>query len=119
MDKIKLFDSELKLMELLWANEPVTAKALSLLAKEAIGWNKNTTYTVIKKLVDKQAIRRDEPDFICTSLVKKDEVIKAETSSIIDKLFGGSKQAFFSALINDEDLSEDEIAQIKEMIEKR
>lgn len=48
MDKIKLFESELKLMELLWAQEPTTAKELSLLAEEAYGWNKNTTYTVIK-----------------------------------------------------------------------
>src|SRR5512146_3091058 len=106
MDTVKLYDSELKLMELLWGNEPVTAKKLSLLAKESIGWNKNTTYTVIKKLTQKQVIRREEPDFICTSLVKRDEVIKAETNSIIDRLFDGSKKAFFSALINDENLSE-------------
>lgn len=119
MDTVKLFDSELKLMELLWQHEPITAKKLSLLAKESFGWNKNTTYTVIKKLVEKQIIRREEPDFVCTSLVKKDDVIKAETSSIIDKLFGGSKQAFFSAMINDENLSEEEIAQLKQMIEKR
>lgn len=119
MDTVKLFDSELKLMELLWENEPATAKKLSLLAKESFGWNKNTTYTVIKKLVGKQAIRREEPDFICTSLVKKDDVIKAETSTLIDKLFDGSKKAFFSALINDNSLSEEDIAQIKAMIEKR
>ncbi len=119
MNNVKLYDSELKLMELLWENEPVTAKELSLLAGGAVGWNKNTTYTVIKKLIDKQAIRRGEPDFICTSLVKKDDVIKAETNTLIDKLFDGSKKAFFSALINDEALSEEDIAQIKDMIEKR
>jgi BlaI family penicillinase repressor len=119
MDDVKLYDSELKLMELLWENEPVTAKKLTLLAHEATGWNKNTTYTVIKKLVGKQVIRREEPGFLCTSLVNKSEVIKAETNSIIDKLFDGSKQAFFSALINDENLSEEDIARLKEMIEKR
>ena len=43
MDSIKLFDGELKLMELLWANEPVSAKQLSILAEDRIGWNKNTT----------------------------------------------------------------------------
>lgn len=119
MDTVKLFDSELKLMELVWENEPVTAKKLSVLAHEAFSWNKNTTYTVIKKLIDKQVIRRGEPDFICTSLVKKDDVIKAETNTLIDKLFDGSKQAFFSALINDETLSDEDILQLKEMIEKR
>ena len=48
MDK-KLFDSELKVMELIWAHEPISAKELSVLAEGEYSWNKNTTYTVIKK----------------------------------------------------------------------
>ena len=44
----KLFDSELKVMELIWAHEPISAKELSVLADQEFGWNKNTTYTVIK-----------------------------------------------------------------------
>ena len=74
--QLKLFDSELKLMELLWNNEPVSAKDLSLKANEEIGWNKNTTYTVIKKLIAKGAVKRDEPKFICTSLINREEVRK-------------------------------------------
>ena len=46
-----LFDSELRLMELLWEQEPISAKELSLVAAARLNWNKNTTYTVIKKLV--------------------------------------------------------------------
>ncbi|UKI13543.1 MAG: BlaI/MecI/CopY family transcriptional regulator [Oscillospiraceae bacterium] len=37
-------------MELIWAHEPISAKELSVLADQEFGWNKNTTYTVIKKL---------------------------------------------------------------------
>ena len=47
---LKLFDSELKVMEFIWDNEPVSAKDLTLIAAKETGWNKNTTYTVIKKL---------------------------------------------------------------------
>ncbi len=119
MKTVKLYDSEIKLMELLWGNEPVSAKDLSLIAADKVGWNKNTTYTVIKKLVGKGAVKRAEPGFICTSLVNKEDVGKAETGSLIDRLYGGSKKAFFAALLNDETLSEQEIADIKAMIEKR
>ena len=45
-----MFDSELKVMEIIWESEPVSAKQISLIAADKIGWNKNTTYTVIKKL---------------------------------------------------------------------
>ena len=115
----KLFDSELKVMEIIWSAEPVTAKQVSLIALEKIGWNKNTTYTVIKKLEKKGFIRREDPGFICTSLVSRDEVQQLETQSLIDKLFGGSKKALFSALLEDEKLSAQEIKELREMIEKR
>lgn len=117
--EIKLFDSELKLMELLWENEPVSAKQLSLIAENTIGWNKNTTYTVIKKLVEKGIILRSEPGFVCSSIVKKEEVRKAETESLVNKLYNGSKKALFSTLLEDETLSSEELNELRRMIEKR
>lgn len=116
---LKLFDSELKVMDLIWENEPVSAKELSILAARETGWNKNTTYTVIKKLEAKGYIKRGEPGFICTSLISKDEVCRAETQSLIDKLFGGSKKALFSSLLEDEMLSEEEIEELRKMIDER
>ena len=116
---MKLFDSEIKLMDLIWMHEPVSAKELSLIAEKEIGWNKNTTYTVIKKAIDKGYVKRSEPDFVCTSLISKEDVSKSETKSLVDRLFGGSKKALFSALLEDEELSKEEIAELRAMIEKR
>ena len=118
METAKLFDSELKIMDIVWEREPVPAKVISLVAAETIGWNKNTTYTIIKKLIEKNAIERTEPNFICTSLIKKEDVQKAETQSLIDKLYNGSKKAFFAAFIED-DISEEELETLKKLIEKR
>lgn len=115
---LKLFDSEMKVMELIWSNAPVSAKELSLLAASEMGWNKNTTYTVIKKLVAKGYIRRDEPGFLCTPLITKDEVRRAETQGLIDRLFGGSKKALFSSLLEDEKLSKKELDELRKMIDE-
>lgn len=117
METVKLFDSELKIMDILWDREPVSAKEISHIAAETIGWNKNTTYTVIKKLIEKNTIKRTEPNFICTSLVKKEDVQKAETQSLIDKLYDGSKKAFFAAFIQN-GISDDELDMLKELIDK-
>ena len=116
---MKLYDSEMKIMELIWKNEPISAKELSLLAQNDIGWNKNTTYTVIKKVIEKGDVKREDPDCICSSLISREEVSKNETKSLIDRLFGGSKKALFSALLEDEELTPDDIAALREMIEKR
>lgn len=117
--EIRLFDSELKVMELVWGREPILAKDLSILAKELYGWNKNTTYTVIKKLQDKEVLLRTEPNYICTSRVKKEEIQQSETHQLIDRLYQGSKKAFFAAFIKDETLSDEEYEELKKLINEK
>lgn len=117
--KYKLFDSEAKVMEIIWAKSPISAKDISLIAADTIGWNKNTTYTVIKKLETKGFIKREDPGFICTPLVSQGQIQKVEAESLIKKMFGGSRKALFSALIEDEPLTEDEINELRKLIEKR
>lgn len=116
--EVKLFDSELKVMEIIWEKEPITAKEVSKLLKEAIGWNKNTTYTIIKKLIDKEIVSRQEPNFLCSSLVKREEVQRAETLSLIERLYQGSKTKFFATFLQNEKLTKEEIQELKDLIEK-
>ena len=115
----KLFDSEAKVMEIIWARGAISAKEISLIAADTIGWNKNTTYTVIKKLETKGFIRRDEPGFICTPTVTRAEMQKREAVSLLNKVFGGSRKALFSALLEDEQLTESETDELRGLIEKR
>ena len=82
-------------------------------------WNKNTTYTVIKKIEAKGYIKRTDPGFICSSLISRNDVCKNETQGLIDKLFGGSKKALFSALLEDEKLTQSEIDELRKLIDKR
>lgn len=70
----KLYDSELKVMEPLWADGPLSAGALAKRLGASCGWNRNTTYTVIKKLIDKGAVARSDPGFVCTPLITRREV---------------------------------------------
>ena len=117
--KEKILDSEIKVMENVWESAPVAAKDISVVAAQKIGWNKNTTYTVIKKLEEKGYIKREDPGFVCTSLVSRDAVRKNETKGLVERLFGGSKKALFSALLEDEELTGDDIEELRRMIDKR
>ena len=97
----KLFDSEAKVMDIIWEKGPLSAKEISLIALEAKGF-----------------IRRDEPGFICTPLVTREEVQKQETESLINRFFGGSKKALFSALIDKEDLTDKQAEELQRLIDK-
>ena len=115
----KLFDSEAKVMEIIWTKAPISAKDISLIAAETIGWNKNTTYTVIKKLEAKGFIKREDPGFICTTLISQNQMQKVEVTSLVKKVFGGSRKALFSALLEDEPLSDEEINELRKLIDNR
>lgn len=114
----KLFDSEAKVMEIIWANHPISAKDISVIAADTIGWNKNTTYTIIKKLEAKGFLRREDPGFICTPLVSQNQIRKEAAASLIKKVFGGSRKALFSALLEEEPLSDEEIETLRRLIDQ-
>lgn len=113
---IKLFDSELKVMGILWREGDQTAKQIADLLREETGWNVNTTYTVIKKCVAKGAIQRTEPNFLCHPLLPKTEVQKAETDELIGKLFDGSADKLFSALLGRKKLTAEQLTALKEIV---
>lgn len=113
---IKLFDSELKVMSVLWKEGDMTAKQISNILNAEIGWNINTTYTVIKKCIAKSAIRRTEPNFMCHALVTKEEAQAAETDELIGKLYDGSVDKLFAALLGRKNLTAEQIAELKQIV---
>lgn len=112
----KLFESELKVMEVLWEQGNIAARDIVDVLKERIGWNKNTTYTVIKKCIEKGIIEREEPGFICKPLITRDEVCQTETEQLIDKMFGGSSELFFSAFLKNQGISEEDAERLAKII---
>jgi len=115
---IKLFDSELKVMNVLWREGDSTAKKIAEILGEEIGWNVNTTYTVIKKCIAKGAIERSEPGFLCHAVISKREVRECETIELIDKLYEGAADKLVACLIDSKRLTADEIAKLRAMVEE-
>ena len=113
---VKLFDSELKVMDVLWKEGDMTAKQISDILKETIGWNMNTTYTVIKKCIAKGAIERREPNFLCQALITRDVVQAAETEELLHKLFDSSPDLLFASLLGHQKLSKAQIDNLRCMV---
>ncbi len=114
----KIFDSELKVMGVLWNEGDCTAKHISDVLKEDIGWNMNTTYTLIKRCIKKGAIERSEPNFMCHALVKKEEIQEEQTNELIDKIYDGSADKLFAALLGRKKLSSEQIKKLLDIVGK-
>ena len=113
MSDIRLHEGELNVMELLWSNKMLAAKDIAKIIKEYVGWEKNTTYTVIKRLIDKGAIERQEPGFMCRAIVSKQTVQNTEIQSMLEKFFNGSFSAMFSEYLRTHGLKASEILEIE------
>jgi predicted transcriptional regulator len=114
--EIRLHEGELNVMELLWSNKVLAAKDISKIIKEYIGWEKNTTYTVIKRLIDKGAVEREDPGFFCSAKVTKREIQNIETNALLKKMFNGSLTTFISDYLGEKKLTTEEIITLQRML---
>jgi len=114
--EMKLHDSELKVMDVLWREGDSTAKYISDVLKDEIGWNMNTTYTLIKRCINKGAIERREPNFMCRALIPKEQVQEQETNELINKVFDGSADKLFASLLGRKNLPAEQIERLKRII---
>ena len=112
----KIFQSEYRFCLILWENEPIKSTKLALLCKEKLGWSKTTVYTVIKRLSERKIIKNENT--IVTSLVSKQQVQISEIDDLLENKFEGSLPAFIAAFAKRQKLTEKEINQIRDIIDK-
>ena len=115
-EDIRLHEGELNIMELLWSNKVLAAKDIAKIIKEYIGWEKNTTYTVINRLIAKGAIDREEPGFFCRATVSKKTIQQIETDALLDKVFNGSLTTFMTEYLRHQTLTPSEIMELERII---
>ena len=116
METPKIFESEYRFCLILWEHEPITAVELVKLCLEELGWKRTTTYTVIKRLGERGVLRNENGSI--TSLVSKDEVQASEINELVEKKFEGSLPAFVAAFTRHQKLSEKELDEVQEMIDR-
>lgn len=119
MNEIRLHEGELNIMELLWSNKSLAAKDISKIIKEYIGWEKNTTYTVIKRLIDKGAIKREDPGFLCRAAISKRSVQNIETKAFLNKFYNGSLSTFLAEYVKNQILTQGELLELERIISEQ
>ena len=115
---MKLYDSELKVMEVLWVLGEASAKTIAQRLSQQVGWSKTTTYTVIKKCLDKGALARTEPGFLCRPLISRQQAQAFATDELVDKLYGGAADKLVASLLGRKRLTAEELEGLKKLVEE-
>ncbi len=113
---IKLHDAELRVMSVLWDEGEASASRIAEVLKGRYDYSKTTTYTLVKRCLDKGAIKRCDPGFLCRPLVTRKQAQEWETDELLHKLYDGSADQLVASVLGNEKLSSEEIERLKRMI---
>ena len=116
METPKIFESEYHFCLIMWEHEPVTTVELVKLCQERLGWKRTTTYTVIKRLVERGVLKNENGTI--TSLVSKEQAQAREIDELVEEKFQGSLPAFVAAFTKRQDISSAELDEVQHMIDR-
>ena len=116
MEIPKIHEGEYRFCLIMWEHEPIAAAQLTKLCQEQLGWKPTTTSTGIQPLVARGILKNE--DGIVTALVSKDEAQACEIDELVEKKFEGSLPAFIAAFTKRQDLSNDQLDEVQQMIDR-
>ncbi len=115
MDNRTLGAVESRFADIIWANEPLSSGELVRLCESELGWKKSTTYTVLKKLIERGIMQNREGTV--SARLSRDEFYAQKSERFVDESFGGSLPAFLAAFTMRNKLTEEEADAIQKLID--
>lgn len=115
MEEYKLGAVESKFADIIWANEPLPSRELVALCQKELNWKKPTTYTVLRKLCERGIFQN--VDGTVSSLISREDFYALQSEQFVKETFDGSLPAFFAAFTKRRQISPEELAEIRRMID--
>ena len=115
MNHLKLAEGEYRFARIVWENEPLPSGRLVELSLKELGWKKSTTYTVLKKLVDRGILRNENA--VVSAVIPKDDVLRDESRAVIARTFDGSLPSFLAHFMGGRTISDAEADELKAVID--
>ena len=115
MTDITMVAVESRFARLIWDNEPITAAELARLADRELKWKKTTAYTALKRLCEKGIFRNDSG--LVTSVLSFSEYQSRQSRRFLEDNCGGSLPVFLAAFTKKGDLSREDLAEIRRMLD--
>ena len=116
MAELQMGAIESRFADIIWDHEPISSGILAKYSEEQFKWKKTTSFTVLKRLCDKGIFQNNKG--IVTSLISRDEFYSMQSEKFVDETFEGSLPAFLAAFTSRKQLTPEEVAQIRRIVEE-
>lgn len=115
-----LGENELELLRYVAEHQPITVRDMADSFGEAHGWARTTVLTVMERLRKKGFLRRQEAEggFLYSCTEEEGNVLREVVSDFVRSKLKGSLSPFAAYLAKADELSEDEVRQLREALDE-
>ena len=121
MKNISIGDAELEIMKVIWnSKEPITSLDIGKEVEDKV-WKKTTIATFLARLVEKGALSANKQGklYYYTPLITEKEYKKSQTKNLIKTLYNGSVRDFAVSFFEEQNLSDEDIQELKAIFEDK
>jgi BlaI family penicillinase repressor len=117
----KISESEWLVMKEIWGEHPITANDIVGVLSDTTTWSPKTIKTLLTRLVKKGAVGYEAQgrEYHYYPLIEEDVLVKEESRSFLQRVFGGTIKPMLATLVESEDLSAEDIEELKRILEKK
>lgn len=119
---MKLSEFELAVMQQFWEHGELSAPAVHEHLGQARGVTYSTIKTIIDRLEEKSALSRSGQHgrtILYTATIAEEQLQKPMVRDFLKRVFGGNRRPMFAQLLDDEQLSSQDIDYLESLIRAR
>ena len=106
---------ESRFADIIWSHEPIPSGQLVKLAEQELSWKPTTSYTVLKRLCNRGIFQNQKGTV--TSLISRQDFYAMQSEQFVEETFDGSLPAFLAAFGTRKRLSQEEVEELKRIID--
>ncbi len=116
----QISEAEFEVMKVIWDKAPISTNDIVKALSDS-SWNVRTIQTLISRLEKKQVISHTKEGrvFVYTPLVAKEDYVRLESRSFINKFYNGAANKMVMNFIENDMLTDNDIAELKELLNKK
>ncbi|HEX8526563.1 BlaI/MecI/CopY family transcriptional regulator [Allosphingosinicella sp.] len=111
-------DAEYAVMEVLWAEAPLTAAEVADRVPRDKGWSVSTVKTMLSRLSAKGLLTHEEEGrrYLYRPAVVREDYVAQESGRLLDRMFGGRLTPLVAHLAERDRLSQSDIDEIETLL---
>lgn len=118
--KYEITDAELEIMKVLWGNGELTLNEIVEILSKNENKNKSTIKTLLYRLIEKESVKsitNKKKENTYKAIVKKDEYLRKENESFLEKLYNGSTNKLLLNFVEEKKISKKDLQDLLDLIE--